>query len=218
MTSASDADSARSVTKADLEAILDSLVEGIVILDGEGRILGINRAACEILEVDKDEAVAANCCEMMGKQLCESAAAVRDSIRSYRPLSDVQVQVQTRSGRKKVIVFQTRMLHRADDGTPRKPGSLGSPRAGIEVKLLDDDDREVAPGEVGEFCVRPSEPYTIFHGYFHRPEATLEAFRTLWYHTGDLGRRDEDGDWFFVDRKAPFSAGTRRAASSSSTR
>jgi crotonobetaine/carnitine-CoA ligase len=96
------------------------------------------------------------------------------------------------------------MLHRSDDGTPRKPGSLGEPLAGIEIRLLDDDDREVAPGEVGEFCVRPSEPYTIFNGYFHRPEATVEAFRNLWYHTGDLGRRDADGDWFFVDRKADY--------------
>ena len=75
---------------------------------------------------------------------------------------------------------------------------------GIEVALLDDDDREVAPGEVGEFCVRPTEPYAIFSGYWHNPEATVGAWRNLWYHTGDLGRRDEDGDWFFVDRKKDY--------------
>jgi len=96
------------------------------------------------------------------------------------------------------------LLHRPDDGKPCKPGSLGQPMAGIEAKLLDDGDREVPPGEVGEFCVRPTEPHVIFNGYLGDPEATLRAFRNLWYHTGDLGRRDEDGDWFFVDRKADF--------------
>jgi len=57
---------------------------------------------------------------------------------------------------------------------------------------------------VGEFCVRPAEPAILFNGYFRNPEATLAAFRNLWYHTGDLDRRDEEGDWFFVDRKADF--------------
>lgn len=96
------------------------------------------------------------------------------------------------------------LLHRRDDGRPRKPGSLGEPISGIEVALLDDEDRTVAAGEVGEFCVRPTEPFVLFNGYFHDAEATLRAFRNLWYHTGDLGRRDEDGDWFFVDRKADY--------------
>jgi crotonobetaine/carnitine-CoA ligase len=96
------------------------------------------------------------------------------------------------------------LLHRPDDGKPHKPGSLGQPLAGIEARLLDDEDREVGHGEVGEFCVRPTEPFAILNGYFGNPEATLRAFRNLWYHTGDLGRRDADGDWFFVDRKADF--------------
>jgi crotonobetaine/carnitine-CoA ligase len=89
-------------------------------------------------------------------------------------------------------------------GKEWKPNSLGEPQPGIEVKLLDDEDFEVPPGEVGEICVRPTEPYAIFNGYFGDPEATLRAFRNLWYHTGDLGRRDEDGETFFVDRKADF--------------
>ncbi len=70
--------------------------------------------------------------------------------------------------------------------------------------LLDDRDFPVAPGGVGEFCIRPTEPYAIFNGYYHDPEATVRAWRNLWYHTGDLGRRDEDGEYFFVDRKADF--------------
>jgi crotonobetaine/carnitine-CoA ligase len=89
-------------------------------------------------------------------------------------------------------------------GVAYKPNSLGTPADGIEVHLLDDHDFEVPVGEVGEFCIRPIEPYTIFNGYFHNPEATVKAWSNLWYHTGDLGRRDEDGEFFFVDRKQDF--------------
>ena len=85
-----------------------------------------------------------------------------------------------------------------------KPNALGDPADGIEVKLLGDDDLEVPTGQVGEFCVRPLEPFSIFNGYWRDPEATVAAWRNLWYHTGDLGRRDGDGDFYFVDRKADF--------------
>jgi crotonobetaine/carnitine-CoA ligase len=84
------------------------------------------------------------------------------------------------------------------------PNSLGEPANGIEVRILDDRDYEVAPGETGEFCVRPKEPWAIFNGYFHAPELTANAWRNLWYHTGDFGRRDAAGEFFFVDRKADF--------------
>lgn len=92
----------------------------------------------------------------------------------------------------------------ADGSRTYKPGSLGDPVEGIEIRLLDDEDLEVGVGEVGEFCIRPTEPYVIFNGYFKNPQATVDAFRNLWYHTGDLGRRDEEGNHFFVDRKADF--------------
>ena len=89
-------------------------------------------------------------------------------------------------------------------GRDWKPNALGEPQPGIEVCLLDEEDRVLPAGEVGEIAVRPSEPHALFNGYFGDPEATLRAFRNLWYHTGDLGRRDESGDWFFVDRKADY--------------
>jgi crotonobetaine/carnitine-CoA ligase len=89
-------------------------------------------------------------------------------------------------------------------GRSWKPNCLGEPQEGVLVTLLDDEDREVPAGETGELCVRPTEPYAIMNGYFGDPEATLRAFRNLWYHTGDLARRDADGDWFFVDRKADY--------------
>jgi crotonobetaine/carnitine-CoA ligase len=97
------------------------------------------------------------------------------------------------------------VLTRVDDGTRKwKPNSAGLPSPGFDVRLLDDDDVEVAVGEAGEFCVRPDKPYSLFNGYFRNPEATLESFRNLWYHTGDLGRKDEDGEFYFFDRKADY--------------
>jgi len=86
----------------------------------------------------------------------------------------------------------------------RKANCLGVKVPTIEVALLDEDDLPVATGEVGEICVRPRQPFVIFNGYFNNPEATAESFRNLWYHTGDLARQDEDGDYFFADRKADY--------------
>jgi crotonobetaine/carnitine-CoA ligase len=85
-----------------------------------------------------------------------------------------------------------------------KPNSAGKPVPGMTVKILDDEDREVGTGTVGEICVRPDEPWMIFSGYFEDPEATAAAFTNGWYHTGDLGRFDEDGELFFADRKADY--------------
>lgn len=93
---------------------------------------------------------------------------------------------------------------RRTPGRKWKPNCLGEPVPGMEVRLLDEFDREVARGETGEIAIRTDEPFTFFNGYFRNPAATAEAFRNLWHHTGDLARQDEDGDWFFVDRKADY--------------
>jgi carnitine-CoA ligase len=82
-----------------------------------------------------------------------------------------------------------------------KPGSFGKPRGYFDVKLLDSMDREVPRGKVGEIALRPRQPHTIFEGYYKMPEKTLEAFRNLWWHTGDLACQDEDGYFFFVGRE-----------------
>lgn len=81
------------------------------------------------------------------------------------------------------------------------PGSLGKPRAGCECRVVDDHDIPCDTGEVGELIVRSEHPWTLFAGYLNRPEATAEAWRSGWFHTGDLVRQDEDGNYFFVDRK-----------------
>lgn len=82
----------------------------------------------------------------------------------------------------------------------RRPGSIGRPVPYFQIRLADEDDREAAPGEVGEIQVRPNEPGAMLREYWRRPDATLEAFRNLWFHTGDRATMDADGFLHYVDR------------------
>jgi long-chain acyl-CoA synthetase len=81
---------------------------------------------------------------------------------------------------------------------PRNPGSIGYPVWGVEMCIVDDADAEVPDGERGEICIRG---HNIMKGYFRRPEATKEAIRDGWFHSGDIGIRDADGSYRIVDRK-----------------
>jgi long-chain acyl-CoA synthetase len=83
-------------------------------------------------------------------------------------------------------------------GQVRKPGSIGTPIEKVEMKIFDESDQEVPQGEVGEIVIRG---HNIMKGYWDRPDATAEAMRGGWFHSGDLGREDEDGFFFVVDRK-----------------
>jgi carnitine-CoA ligase len=85
-----------------------------------------------------------------------------------------------------------------------KPGSVGVAQPNVELRVVDEHDREVEAGRVGELVCRPRTPGSIFREYFDMPEASLDAFRNLWFHTGDLVRIDSDGEVFFVDRKADY--------------
>ncbi len=80
-------------------------------------------------------------------------------------------------------------------------GSVGQPLGFVEADVVDDDDRPVPPNVRGELVVRPRAPYTMFLGYLNKPEKTVEAWRNLWFHTGDYVTRDADGYYYFVDRK-----------------
>jgi long-chain acyl-CoA synthetase len=81
---------------------------------------------------------------------------------------------------------------------PRKAGSIGIPIRGVEMRLVAEDGGTVAPGEVGEIAIRGEN---IMTGYWNRPDATSDAIRDGWFHSGDLARVDEDGFYFIVDRK-----------------
>jgi long-chain acyl-CoA synthetase len=80
----------------------------------------------------------------------------------------------------------------------RKPGSIGTPLEGVEMQVVDEDDNPVAQGEVGEIVIRG---HNIMKGYWQRPDATAEAMRGGWFHSGDMARTDEDGYFYIVDRK-----------------
>jgi len=83
-------------------------------------------------------------------------------------------------------------------GRERKPGSIGTPIRDVEMRVVDADDHEVPRGEVGEIVIRGPN---VMKDYWQRPEATAEAIRDGWFHTGDLARVDEDGYFYIVDRK-----------------
>jgi len=81
------------------------------------------------------------------------------------------------------------------------PNSMGFPLDDTDVRLFNDEDREVPQGEIGEVRIRPLEPHVVCNGYLDDPEATANAWRGEWFCTGDLARRDENGAFFFADRK-----------------
>jgi long-chain acyl-CoA synthetase len=80
----------------------------------------------------------------------------------------------------------------------RKPGSIGTPIDGVEMRIVDDDGTEVGQGEVGEIVIRG---HNVMKGYWDRPDATEETVRDGWLYTGDMGKVDEDGYFYVVDRK-----------------
>ena len=80
----------------------------------------------------------------------------------------------------------------------RKPGSIGTPIAGVEMRLVDDDGKDVGVGDVGEIAIRGAN---VMKGYWQKPEDTATAIPDGWFRTGDLARQDDDGYFSIVDRK-----------------
>ena len=90
------------------------------------------------------------------------------------------------------VVTSTRL------SAPRKPGSVGQPLPGVEVSILDDDDRALPVGDTGEIGVRGPN---VMLGYYGLPDETARTLRNGWLHTGDVGRLDADGFLYVVERK-----------------
>jgi long-chain acyl-CoA synthetase len=123
---------------------------------------------------------------------CGAAPLARDAIAD---LERRLPQVELREG---YGLTETSALVSTNPPGRIRLGSVGLPVPGCELRILDDDDRELPLGEVGEICCR--SPF-VMEGYWRAPELTEEAMRGGWFHTGDLGRLDEDGYLYVVDRK-----------------
>ena len=90
-------------------------------------------------------------------------------------------------------------------GTTNKPNAAGVINDEFfDVRIFDDDDNELPRDVQGEIVIRPRRPHTMFEGYWGRPQATVDASRNWWYHTGDIGVIDTDDYLFFIDRKADY--------------
>jgi crotonobetaine/carnitine-CoA ligase len=83
---------------------------------------------------------------------------------------------------------------------PPKQGTMGLPCRHVELRIVDENDDPVPPNVIGEAVWRPKYRDSIFQGYWNRPEETIEAWRNLWFHSGDAGYVDREGYFVFVDR------------------
>jgi crotonobetaine/carnitine-CoA ligase len=102
-------------------------------------------------------------------------------------------------------VTEASLISWSPPGVENRPNAAGVVNDDyFDVRIFDDDEQEVPCGTDGEIVIRPKRPHVMFEGYWGRPEATVETSRNWWYHTGDIGRMDEDRYLYFVDRKADY--------------
>jgi crotonobetaine/carnitine-CoA ligase len=132
----------------------------------------------------------------------DAATALRAGVTGAMP-ADLSVEFEARFGVRLHDVYgmtegEPMALPRPGERTP--PGSCGRPRPDLELAILGEGGESLGPSEVGEIAIRPLLANAITNGYEGDPEATATATAGGWFHTGDLGRRDDDGFVFFVDR------------------
>lgn len=84
------------------------------------------------------------------------------------------------------------------------PGFMGRPSPLVDVAILDEDDNQLPPGNVGQLAFRPRFPGLLLQQYLNKPEATLKAWRNLWFHTGDAVVEEQDGTFRFIDRMGGY--------------
>lgn len=121
---------------------------------------------------------------------------VPELARRFRDRFGVE-RIVTSYGTSETGMVARRVVDRSDDVSS---GPVGDQF--YDVRVVDGDDEPLPQGEVGEIVVRTKLPWTVTQGYFGAPDTTVEAFRNLWFHTGDAGRFDENGNLCFVDRLA----------------
>jgi fatty-acyl-CoA synthase len=122
-----------------------------------------------------------------------SPARLIEGLQAFGPVF-MQLYAQSEAPNTVTVLHQ----HEHDpEHHPERLASCGTPCAGVQLRLLDEDGHEVPVGEVGEICVRGP---LVMQGYWNKPEETAQAFRHGWLYTGDRARRDADGYLYIVDR------------------
>jgi len=121
---------------------------------------------------------------------------------TYVPLNDSAPQFHERFGTEIHTHFNMTEISMpiVSQPNPTALGSAGRMRAGVQLRIVDENDCEVPVGEVGELVVRTEAPWAMNHGYAANPEATAAAWRNGWFHTGDGFRKDGEDNFYFVDR------------------
>ena len=117
---------------------------------------------------------------------------LRDEFEARFGIPMLEVYAMTEMG----VLLCSERLH------DRKAGTCGRPHGWAEIMVADADDNPLPAGETGQLLLRPSVPNTCMMEYINKPQATLAAWRNLWYHSGDLGWLDEEGYVHFVGREA----------------
>lgn len=118
------------------------------------------------------------------------------------PLTETCTEFHERFGIDVYTIFNMTEISSpiVSEPNPVKRGTCGKKRDGVDVRLVDANDCEVALGEIGEMVVRTDRPWGMNSGYYKNPQATAEAWRNGWFHTGDCFRQDAEGYFYFVDR------------------
>lgn len=119
------------------------------------------------------------------------------------PMTEAAGDLHTRFGMDIYTIFNMTEISSpiVSDPNPTSRGTCGKKREGVDVRLVDENDCEVAIGNVGEMLVRTDRPWGMNSGYYKNPAATSEAWRNGWFHTGDCFRQDDEGYYYFVDRR-----------------
>ena len=119
------------------------------------------------------------------------------------PLTETCTEFHERFGIDVYTIFNMTEISSpiVSEPNPTRRGTCGRKRDGVDVRLVDEHDCEVPVGEIGEMIVRTDRPWGMNSGYYKNPEATAEAWRNGWFHTGDCFRMDEAGYYYFVDRR-----------------
>lgn len=144
---------------------------------------------------------------VMATFLMKAPASIRDREHRIRaafmvPLTEAAGPFHERFGIDVYTIFNMTEISSpiVSEPNPVKLGTCGKVRPGVDVRLVDGNDCEVPVGAVGEMLVRTDRPWAMNSGYYKNPEATAQAWRNGWFHTGDAFRRDDEGYFYFVDR------------------